>query len=82
MNKCLKCLKKPNSNVQYSNNFDSKPPNNVEFSDNKKETENLPDTKMVYDNIMQQRKYEDEQLYTTQKKGQRRSYVVVKPTWR
>jgi len=59
---------KPNSNVQYSNNFDSKPPNNVEFSDNKKETENLPDTKMVYDNIMQQRKYEDEQLYTTQKK--------------
>ena len=52
--------------IDYRNDFDSKPPSNVSFLDNS--NENLPNANDVYDNIIQQRKREDENIYTNQKK--------------
>ena len=54
------------STIGYKNDLDSKPPSNVSFLDNS--NENLPNASDVYDNIIQQRKREDENIYSTQKK--------------
>jgi len=52
--------------LDYRNDLDSKPPGNVSFNDNS--NENLPNANDVYDNILQQRKREDENIYSNQKK--------------